>query len=185
MYPPDLDEAYVRKNARPGEDWDQARRRLEGAVARLYCKLPVCEICAVGANSLQSAAERHSLGMCSANLSEWPAAAKSRRFFEAAQQQSAVHTRAQEAIARGNIQARLQHIQMQTHPINALRLACTAGGYIEACNELGLFDPGELNKWRQAVHRLHHKAETDFVRQFHQRDPDALPWRSATQPEQE
>lgn len=181
MSPPDLEEDFVQKNARPGEDWDQARRRLEGEVARRYCKLPACDICAVGANCLQSAVERHSLGMCSASLSEWPAAAISQRLFEAAHEQSAVHTRAQEAIARGNIQARLQNIQVQPHPINALRLACAAGGYIEACDQLGLFDPGELNRWRQEVHRLHHKAETDFVRQFHERDPDALPWRSANQ----
>jgi hypothetical protein len=185
MYPSDLDEDYVRKNARPGEEWDHARSRLGGEVARRYCKLPVCEICAAGTNSFQLAVERHSLGMCSASLSEWPAAAMSQRLFDAAHEQSETHTRAQEAIARGNIQSRLHHIQVQTHPINALRLACAAGGYIEACDELGLFDPGELNRWRQQVYMAHQKAEADFVRQFHQRDPDALPWRSAKQADEQ
>jgi hypothetical protein len=123
--------------------------------------------------------------MCSASLSEWPAAAMSQRLFDAAHEQSETHTRAQEAIARGNIQSRLHHIQVQTHPINALRLACAAGGYIEACDELGLFDPGELNRWRQQVYMAHQKAEADFVRQFHQRDPDALPWRSAKQADEQ
>lgn len=179
MYPSDLDEDYVRKHARPGEDWGQARSRLEGVVASRYRNLPVCAVCAAGAGSLEIAVQRHSLGMCAASLSEWPAAALSQRMFDAAHEQSAKHTSALEAIARANIQSRLHHIQAQTHPINAIRAACGAGGYIEACCELGLFGHEELNGWRQQVHQEHQKAEAAFVRQFHERDPDALPWRSA------
>lgn len=179
MFPADLQDEYVRKHARPGEDWDEARRRLGGEVARRYRKLPICEICAMGAESMKIAAERHSLGMCAAYLSEWPAAAMSKSLFDAAREQSATHTRAQAAIARGNIEWRLQHIQCQTHPINAIRLACQVGGYIDACEELGLFEPVEIIEWRKQVQMEHQKAEADFVRQFHQRDPDALPWRSA------
>lgn len=131
MFPSDLDEDYVRKHARPGEDWGQARSRLEGVVASRYRKLPVCAVCAAGAGSLEIAVQRHSLGMCAASLSEWPAAALSQRMFDAAHEQSAKHTSALEAIARANIQSRLHHIQAQTHPINAIRAACGAGGYID------------------------------------------------------
>lgn len=50
--PQDLDDEYVRKHARPGEEWDQARRRLNNEVAERYSQLPGCVTCSHGAGLL-------------------------------------------------------------------------------------------------------------------------------------
>lgn len=179
MHTPELDPTYVRKNARPGEEWEHALFRLEREVVKRFCKLPVCEVCSAGERDLASAAATHASGECTVNLTAWPAAALSQRVFEAVTEQSALHTRAQAALARSRIQLRLHNITHETHPINALRAACAVEGYIQACAELGLFEPQELADFQRLTHEAHQKAEADFVRQFHERDPNALPWRSA------
>lgn len=174
-----LGEAYVQKHARPGEDWEQARDRLGAEVAHRYSLLPACEVCAEGAGNAQIAAEKHRLGLCVLWLAAWPKAALSQRLFDAAVEQTALHARAQAVLVRGKIQSMLGRLSAEPHPINAIRAACAAAGYIQACEDLGLFEHEELAGWLQETHVAHEQAAADFVRQFHQRDPDALPWRSS------
>lgn len=179
MTPPSLDEAYVQRHARPGEDWAQARDRLAGEVFQRYCLLPACEVCAAEADNADIAAERHRLGNCARSLTVWPETALSQRLFDAAVEQSALHTQVQAALVRANIESRLKRISNEQHPINAVRAACTVGGYIRACEDLCLFEPAQIAAWLQEAHLAHQQAEADFVQQFHRRDPEALPWRSA------
>ena len=180
--PSPLDDDYVRKHARAGEDWAPARDRLEGEVAHRYRHLPVCEICAAQSTDMAGAADRHRLSSCWVGLDAWPAAALSPRLFDAAHAQSVEHTRAQAAIARIAVRNQLTHIERQPHPINALMTAVKAEGYLAACDALGLFERAELVEWQLAVYAAQERARTAFIEQYHRRDPETLPWRAAKIP---
>lgn len=180
--PKPLEDDYVRQYARPGEDWAQARDRVEGEVAQRFRHLPVCEACALASGDMECAADRHRLSSCWVGLDVWPAAALSPRLFDAAHAQSAEHTRAQAAIARMAVRNQLTHIERQPHPINALMTAGKAEGYLAACDALGLFERAELVEWQLAVYAAQERARTAFIEQYHRRDPETLPWRAAKIP---
>ena len=180
--PPPLDDDYVRKHARAGEDWAPARDRLEGEVAHRYRHLPVCEICAAQSTDMAGAADRHRLSSCWVGMDAWPAAALSPRFFDAAHAQSDQHVKAQAALARVDVLNHLAHIKRQPHPINALTAAYKAEGYLAACDALNLFECAELVEWRLAVYAAQEQARAAFIEQYHRRDPEALPWRAAKIP---
>lgn len=175
--PKTLDDAYVSKHAHPGEDWVQARKRLDSEVAQRYCQLPACPVCAAQANGVEHAAYLHGLGMCAAGLEAWPSAALSPLLFDAAQAQSAQHNKALAAIARGQVQGRLAHIKAQEYPVNALMAAHEAQGYLKACADLGLFEWAELVPMQQEVTAEEQRARSAFMAQYRERHPDALPWR--------
>lgn len=180
--PKPLDDEYVRKHARAGEDWEPARSRLEGEVAHRYRHLPTCEICAIESPDMACAAELHRMSSCWTWLETWPPEALSQRLFDAARAQSARHVKAQAVLARVKVLNHLAHIKQQLHPINALTAACKAEGYLAACEDLDLFESAELVEWKLALYAAQDQARSAFIEQYHRRDPEALPWRAAKVP---
>jgi hypothetical protein len=135
-------------------------------------------VCAAQANGVEHATFIHSFGMCASGLESWPSAALSRRLYEAAHEQSALHTKAQAAIASSKVKARLAHIKSQPHPVNALMLAVGLQGYLKACADLGLFEQDSLCAMQLEAHMEEERARTAFIDQYRKGDPDALPWRT-------
>lgn len=178
MPKPLLEDDYVRKHARAGEEWSHARSRVEAEVWQRYLKLPVCEVCAGQANDRNHATELHQLGMCAVTLEFWPPEALSERLFDVVTAHSALHIKAQTEIIRSEVLLRISHMKAQPHPINTLTVAYAVEGYLHMCRDLGLFSAKELSAWGKEVHVAKQAAEEAFVQQYLQRDPDALPWRS-------
>lgn len=63
--PGPLDDDYLRKHARAGEDWKPARDHLEGELRQRYCQ-SVSQACAPQTHDMEVAADLYRLGMCSA-----------------------------------------------------------------------------------------------------------------------
>lgn len=177
--PHPLDDEYVRKHARAGEDWQPARTRLDGEVQARYCGLPTCEVCASESESMGAAGERHRLGLCVMALDAWPAAALSPRLFEAAHVQSAAQVKAMAALARAQIELRLAAVSQQSHPINALNGAYSVEGFLQACRALDLFGNDEWLDLLEEVSAVREQAREAFIQQYQARDPQAVPWRAA------
>lgn len=173
--PKPLDDAYVRKHARPGETWDEARNRLEGEVYQRYTELPGCVECAQQANGVEHAEYLHRFGQCLGN--KWPEAALSAELFNAAKAQHLHRKRDLAAIARGNIRAMLAHIDAQMYPINALMQAVKVVGYLQSCRHLDLFENSEQCDFDLAAFAAEERARKAFKQQYEQHDPEALPWR--------
>lgn len=173
----ELDDAYVRKYARPGEDWAQAKARLTNEVAQRFVELPSCERCARDASDIRHARESHRIGACLPFLSEWPKAALEPALFQAAVTQHQQQVRAEAAIARQQVNLKLAHVDHQDHPVNALMLAKEAEGYLKSCSDLELFDRDELVAFQQATFDRMQRARLAFMQQYRDHDPDGLPWR--------
>lgn len=169
-----IDDEYVRKHARPGEDWDQARRRVEGEVYERASQLPGCVLCAEQSLSVEEAQSRHELGVCG-HGDELPAAAFDPALFNetVAQYQSRHADLA--SIAQGNFDLLMLNADRQTYAVNKLMILNQAEGYLQACTDLNLFDWEQLQEMRIRVGQAEIAPRKEFIAQVN--NPDILPWR--------
>lgn len=168
---PDLDDAYIGRHALPGEDWQQARMRLESLVFQRYQELP-CPACAAKANSMAHAALVHMHGDCSLGKAEWPAAALNPAFFKTAQEQCAKQTESMAAVARNCITVWLDRLTHSSGlPLDQLLVATRLMGFLEACDALGVFTESEQLELLNKAHRFGAQAERELLRQGSERDP--------------
>lgn len=169
-----IDDDYVRRHARPGEDWDQARRRVEGEVHERANQLPGCVICAEQSTSVTEAQYLHERGTCSA-YGELPEAAFDPQRFDEAVAAHESRNADLAAIARVNFELLLQEASIQGYPVNVLRVLNQAEGYLKACKDLNLFDPAELAELRERVFLAESTPRKQFIKQVG--NPSILPWR--------
>lgn len=175
-----LDDEFVRKHARPGENWDQARSRLNGEVAERFFQLPGCVICSVDSSSVEEARSKHgSAGIhtCRGLDEGWPAVAIEPEQFMKAIAQHQHRTEDLSAIARNRVNDLLHSLRIQNYPINAYMVSRVLDGYLQSCSDLGLFDNDELYTYKKEMHELSQKAREAFIKQFRENDQSALPWR--------
>lgn len=178
--PQDLDDEYVRKHARRGEEWDQARRRLINEVAERYSQLPGCVNCSHGAGCVEEARAAHALtglATCLGPDEKWPAEALEPELFKEALAQHQHRTEDLAAIARGHVHSLLVHMRNQDYPINAFMVSRELKGYLQSCRDLGLFGRDELMKLEMDLHESAQKAREAFIKQFRENNQSALPWR--------
>ncbi|WGK63493.1 hypothetical protein QAO71_17135 (plasmid) [Halopseudomonas sp. SMJS2] len=169
-----IDDDYVRKHARPGENWDQARRRVEMEVNERASQLPGCVVCAEHSSSVIEAEYRHERGMCRI-YSEPPEAAFDSRKFDEALAEHESRNADLAAIARVNFEMLMHDAGIQGYPVNVLRVLSQAEGYLKACKDLNLFDQAELNDMRERVFLAECTPRKQFIEQV--ANPSILPWR--------
>lgn len=170
-----LDDLYVRKHARPGEDWEPARRRLEGEVATRHTRIPDCPICTQHETSMEMAEYEHSRGLCLPDA--WSAEALEQKKLDKQLHYRQTHIEAMATIARRNVQGRFACINSQVHSINALIETRALHGFLDACEALGVFQKNELLDMRLIAHQEEEKHRWAFMEKYKAGEADAIPWR--------
>lgn len=174
-----LDDDYVRKHARPGEDWEPARHRLASEVGSRHTQVPDCPVCTQNASSIELAEFDHSRGACWPDA--WSPEALSQKKLDTLLAHRKTHIAAMANVARGHITSRMVGIKSQNHPINALIEARSLQGFLSACEVLGVFENNELIDMRLAAYGEEEKSHSAFM-ELHRKDAAAaVPWRDMTQ----
>lgn len=170
-----LDDLYVRKHARPGEDWEPARQRLESEVSIRHTHIPDCPICVQNEPTMEMAEYEHSRGLCLPDA--WSAEALDQRKLDQQKHYRQAHIGAMTVIARKNVKNRLDCINSQIHPVNALLETRALHGFLDACEVLGVFQKNELLDMRLIAHQEEEKHQRAFMEKYTTGDTDAIPWR--------
>ncbi|EMG2117383.1 hypothetical protein IPC1147_32935 [Pseudomonas aeruginosa] len=172
-----LDDEYVRKHALPGEDWEQARRRLTGIVSKRFTELPACVRCSSEADSVVDARERHALRTCLGQGEAWPVEALDQS--KAAEAHAAFKHRTEDlaAIVRNRVRGAVALLSGSEYPINTVMAASKAQGYLQLAADLELLERSEYISLSEQVYQVEAKARYDFILQYRSSDPTALPWR--------
>lgn len=173
-HPVQIDDDYVRKHARPGETWEQVRRRVEMEVNQRASALPGCVLCAEQSASVTEAQKRHETGACRI-YGELPEAAFDPRAFDKAVADHESRNADLAAIARTNFELLLQDAGIQDYPVNVLRILNQAEGYLKACEDLNLIASAELADMRERLSYAESAPRKQFIEQVG--NPSILPWR--------
>lgn len=172
-----LDDAYVTRHSRPGEDWDDAHHRLVGEITDRYTKIPDCPLCSEEARSVAEARDTHLEGSCRTRIEEWPAAALDARVFKVVIAHHEQQRLAQAVIARQKMERYLDSMNLQEHPVNALVVSWEAQGYLNSCEQLDLLDRSELQAMQQAIYDVQKVQRPAFMQQYRDNDLKGMPWR--------
>ncbi|KSQ21697.1 hypothetical protein APB26_32470 [Pseudomonas aeruginosa] len=172
-----LDDEYVRKHALPGEDWEQARRRLTGIVSKRFTELPACVRCSSEADSVVDARERHTLRICMGQGEAWPAEALDQS--KAAEAHAAYKHRTDDlaAIVRNRVRGAVALLNASEYPINAVMAASKAQGYLQLASDLELLERSEYISLSEQVYQVEANARYEFIKQYRANDQSAVPWR--------
>lgn len=172
-----INEAYVEKHARPGEEWEAARSRLIGELFERFTRIPDCPTCLLETGSIVLAEEHHARGGCT-NLYEldvWPAEALSAKRLAAHHGHRLRHLDAQRFIARQKVARYLDNIDAKEHPLHAMMASMAAKGFMSACEHLGVFEHPELMQLQHAVLVRLERAQEAFFQLVKDGSPDAVP----------
>lgn len=172
-----LDDEYVKKHALPGEDWEQARRRLTGVVSKRYSELPACTRCSSEVISVPEARERHTLRICLGQGEAWPVEALEQS--KAAEAHAAYKHRTDDlaAIVRNRVRAATALLHESDHPINTVMAASKAQGYLQLAADLELLERSEYISLTEQVYQVEANARYEFIKQYRANDQSAVPWR--------